>query len=204
MTLHLGYFIYEEEGWENDGAPDPDDDTFITAQATYGQNLGDMKLKAAIGIVDIDDESNSYTSDKHTAVSVQLKGGNWRVAVDYVKGDPENAGAFDGEDTATMVQGRYKLNDMFGLRIYRYDVEAFSVPGDGEWSQDNFPNPGSTGVSNFDGMRYQVDIKLASNVALDLRYYDMDVINENMTGAESDAILTDDRERIQLNLNVKF
>ena len=194
--FHLGYFIQNEAGSETGNN---DDEHYLDAQVTYGQALGDMKLKLAVGIVDFDDDemdtlptgaldgdNNDYTTDEAVVVSAQLKGANWRVAADYISGDAEGS----DEDTAIVYQGRYKINDSFGVRIYYYDVEANSLPMDGGLTQDN--TPGTT--SNTEGFRYQIDYNIASNVAADLRYYDME--ENSGTAYES--------ERLQVNLNVKF
>ncbi len=200
VDLHAGYFIETEANWENGPSGNQDDASYGTFQAIYSQPVGDMKLKVAAGMVKL--SAASYASNKHTSVSAQLKGEKWRIAADYVKGDPEGVGTNDSEDTAIVVQGRYQVTDKIGLRLYHYTVQAYSVPGDGAWSQDNFPNPGSAGVTNFKGIRAQVDIKVASNVGLDIRYYDMEP--ETKTGILPVDACTDERERVQMNLNVKF
>ena len=204
VALHAGSFIVNEINWEASGSDD--DETFTTVQAVYGQDLGGLKLKAALGAVSIANEGDTFQAESHTTASAQLKGGIWRVAFDYMQSDA------DEEETAIVAQARIKANDWLGFRVYSYSVGAFAAPYDGMASQDNFPNPGSTGVSNFDGIRVQADFKLADKVSMDIRYYDMEPIEEGAAlttllaanPTASDAILTDDRTRVQLNLNVKF
>ncbi|MDH3973716.1 MAG: putative porin [Deltaproteobacteria bacterium] len=213
VGFHAGYFIATEAGWTPDNPND--DEIYTTAQVVYGQGFGGLKLKAALGAVSIANEGDALQAESHSTASAQLKGGIWRVAVDYIQSDA------DEEETAIVAQARIKATDWLGFRIYSYSVGAFAAPYDGMASQDNFPNPGGSGVSNFDGIRVQADFKLASKVSLDIRYYDMEPkekVTDNADGTytiaglttkgatyvEEDAILTDDRTRIQVNLNVKF
>ncbi|MCK4794745.1 MAG: putative porin [Desulfobacteraceae bacterium] len=204
ITLHAGYFILEEAGWEPDN---PDSDvSYTTAQAAYGLDAAGLNIKVALGAVQLKGSATKLlASDSTSTASVQMKGDSWRVAFDCLQGNA------DEEDRGYVAQARYKFTDWFGLRAYYYEIEAFASPGDGTFSQDNFPTPGSTGVSNFEGYRVQADFKAAKNVSIDLRYYEMQPIRE---GAElallqamspnSDALLGDERSRYQLNLNLKF
>jgi hypothetical protein len=110
-------------------------------------------------------------------------------------------------NSVRIVIQKRKVNDTIGLRLYYFDVEAHAPLGDGTFSQDDFPNPGSTGVSNFEGFRLQLDYKIAKRVNLDVRYYDMERIVDTATlaASASDARFNDrDRYRIQANLNIKF
>jgi len=91
--------------------------------------------------------------------------------------------------------------------LYYYHVEAFAPLGDGTYSQDNWPNPGNTGVSNFEGFRLQLDYNIASNTSVDVRYYDAKQITDDATlpTTSSDAIMNrQDHSRLQANLTVKF
>ena len=74
-------------------------------------------------------------------------------------------------------------------------------------SQDDFPNPGATGGSNYEGYRLQLDYKVNPKVAVDLRLFSMERIEDKATlpTSISDAIFNEkDRTRLQLNLNYKF
>jgi hypothetical protein len=104
-------------------------------------------------------------------------------------------------------ESRYKINDTWGVRAYYFHTEAFAVIGDGTFGQDDFPNPGNTGVSNFEGFRLQLDYKVSKRVNIDLRYFDMERIVDASTLplSASDAIFNElDRSRLQLNINTKF
>jgi len=198
LTLNGAYYMLQDGNWGGD--------VFTTTyQAVYGRKTGSMKYKAALGGASLTQPepsgANGFQSTQHTMVSIQLKPGAWVFGADYVKSDA------DVENTAYVAQVRYKLNDTWGLRAYSYRVEAFSVLGDGTYSQDNFPNPGSTGVSNFTGTRLQVDYHIAANTNLDLRYYSMKRIENpnSLPATPSDALMGADKHtRLQLNLTVKF
>lgn len=74
-------------------------------------------------------------------------------------------------------------------------------------SQDNWPNPGNTGVSNFKRFRLQFDFKLDTNTSADIRFYDASRMKDKATlaASDSDAIMDrNDHSRIQANLTHKF
>ncbi len=187
-----------------------EDITTAFYQTVYKGKAGDLKYTAAIGGASLSNAdlfpdkgggAIGLQSDRHWIASLQAKGSQWLAGADMIQGNA------DVEDTAIVVQGRYKVTDIMQLRLYYYSVEAFSTLGDGMYSQDNWPNPGGNGVSNFEGIRYQLDYKIAKNTGLDLRYYDGERIVDPATlpATASDAILGDkDRNRLQLNLTVKF
>jgi len=208
VTLNAAYVIVAEGSWGNDV-------TITTYQALHKGNIGDIKYTVSLGGASTSNDENigrdtngdgtsdvfGFQSDSNWIGSAQVKGDVWRAGLDILGG---NANA---EDSAYVLQGRYKLSNNSGLRLYYYHVEAFSVPGDGTFSQDNFPNPGNTGVSNFEGFRLQYDYKISKNTALDIRYYDMERIEPTgtLSTTASDALFNDqDRTRIQLNINLKF
>ncbi len=194
FTLNGGYFILDEGGWGDDS------DVFMY-QAVYSGETGGLGFTGAAGGASVDAPAGIYQGEQYWIVSGQLKGERWRVGADYIASDA------DAEDTAYVLQGRYKLSDALGLRLYYYNVEAFSMLGDGTYSQDNWPNPGNTGVTNFEGFRYQLDYKIAGNTKLDVRYYDGERITDPavLPATGSDAVMSDrDRNRLQVNLTVKF
>lgn len=207
VSVNLAHFILKEKGWE-DAPNDDKDDTTIDLAQVFGK-FG--MVKAGVGIINIDDQDPSifYESDNYITVAAMVKQSNWRVALDVIQGDA------DDESLTYVGQVRFKIAKRVGLRAYYYSVGAFGAPGDGVFSQDDFPDPGKSGVSNFTGYRAQVDIKLTDKVGVDIRYYSMDVKTKiadfaskyksgSSLNSTSDAILTDDRTRLQLNLNVKF
>lgn len=208
VTLNAAYVIVTDGSFG-------DDVTITTYQAVHNGNAGDLKYTISLGGASTSKDENigrdtdgdgtpdvfGFQSDANWIVSAQAKGGLWRVGLDILGGNA------DTEDSAYVLQGRYKLNDKSGLRLYYHYVEAFSLPGDGTFTQDDYPNPGNTGVSNFEGFRLQYDYKISKNTALDIRYYDMERIEPTATlsATASDALINDqDRNRIQLNINVKF
>jgi len=172
-----------------------------TAGLNYTAALGGASLNKADLFPDKGGGSTGLQSDGHWIASLQAKGGKWLAGADMIKG---NANV---ENTAVVAQGRYKITNKIQLRLYYYKVEAFSTLGDGMYSQDNWPNPNDNGVSNFQGIRYQLDYKIAKGTSLDLRYYDGERIVDTATlpGTASDALLNDkDRNRLQINITVKF
>ena len=184
VTLNAAYAVLEEGGWE-------DDMTLVTYQAVFGG--GDaMKYTLAAGGASVDDPLNTLNAESHWVVNGQLKSGAWLVGADYLQSDA------DEEDTAYVVQGRYKFGDSpFGIRLYYYSVETNATPGDGLFTQDNFPSA-EAAADNFDGYRLQLDYKVAKNTSIDVRYYDTEIITEGVD--EQDA----KRSRLQANFNVKF
>lgn len=189
VTLNGAYAMLVDGGWDTGN----DDITAIIAQAVYNTNLSGMKFTGALGGAKVDDPDNALAlnSDSHTSLSAQLKGANWRVGAEYI------AGNADKEDTAYVIQSRYKINDIFGVRAYYYHVEANATLGDGLFTQDNFPSK-QTAADNFKGYRLQMDMKVAKNTGIDLRYYVTDIIQE---GIDDQA---KSHDRLQLNVNVKF
>jgi hypothetical protein len=194
ITLNGTYAMVNEGSWGDDT------DVFLY-QGVYKGEIEGMQFKAAIGGAMLDAPAGTFQAEDHFMINGELRTGPWRFGAEYLKSDASN------EDTALVLEGRYKVNEKIGLRLYYFDVEAHAPLGDGTFSQDDFPNPGSTGVSNFDGFRLQLDYKIAKRVDLDIRYYDMQRIVDTATlgPSASDARFNDrDRYRIQANLNVKF
>ncbi len=190
-----------------------EDITAAFYQGLYKGKAGDVGYTAALGgasisnanlYPDVGGGSTGLQSDSHWIGSLQAKGKKWLLGADVIQGDA------NVEDTAVVGQGRIKFGDGWQFRLYYYKVEAFSTLGDGIYSQDNWPNPGNNGVTNFEGIRYQLDWKIAKATSMDLRYYDGERIKDRATilatnPTASDALLNDkDRNRLQLNLTVKF
>jgi hypothetical protein len=133
----------------------------------------------------------TFNATQHSIVSGQLKSGAWLVGADYIT---SNA---DTEDTAYVVQGRYKLNKTIGLRAYYYSVEANATLGDGAFTQDNFPSA-QDAADNFTGTRLQLDYKVDKGTSVDLRLYNTKIITR---GIDTQTAKVD---RLQLNVNTKF
>lgn len=213
LTFNASYIVLADgvnEAGENKKSWEKDITT-VMYQLVYKGKAAGLNYTAAIGGASIsnadlfpnknDGTDVGLQSDSHIIVSLQAKGNKWLAGADMIQGNA------DVEDTAVVLQGRFKVTDKVQLRLYHYSVEAFSTLGDGMYSQDNWPNPNDNGVSNFEGVRYQVDYKIANSTSLDLRYYDGERIVDSATlpGTASDALLNDrDRNRLQLNLTIKF
>jgi len=194
ITLNGAYAVVNEGSWGNDV-------DVVIFQAVYAGKVRDMKVKAALGGAMLDAPAGTFQAEDHFMANGELRTGPWRFGLEYLKSDANN------QDTAYVLESRYKLNNKVGFRLYYFNVEAHAPLGDGTFSQDDFPNPGSTGVSNFEGFRLQLDYKVAKKVNLDVRFYDMErIVNTGTLGATaSDARFNDlDRYRIQANLNIKF
>ena len=223
VTLNAAYAMLQDGGWDDDdgvtikkeelsienGQPAVvekeihgfADITAAIGQLVYNTNLGNMKFTGALGYAKVDDPDNhlKLKSDAHTVVSTQLMGSTWRIGAEYI------AGNADQEETAYVIQGRYKINDVFGVRAYFYHVEANATPGDGLFTQDNVPSA-QPAADNFEGYRLQLDAKVANNTSIDLRYYDTEAISK---GVYKDGNYTyfgqaKSHDRLQLNINVKF
>ena len=197
VTLNAAYAMLLDGGWDKngDGTDRPGDITAVVYQAVYGGSMANMNYTLAAGGTTIDDPDNalSLNSDSHWMVSGQLKSGSWLAGVDYLNGNA------DKENTAYVIQGRYKINAVYGVRAYFYHVEANATPGDGLFTQDNFPSA-QAAADNFEGYRLQLDAKVANNTSIDLRYYDTEAISsDNNYYGQAKS-----HDRLQLNINVKF
>jgi len=194
FTFNGTYAVLDEGNWGNDTSA-------FLAQGIYSAKVGGGSLKMALGGAAVDAPDGVFQSESHIAATAELKNGPWRFSAEYIDSDA------DMESTAYNLQVRYKINSEFGLRAYWLHTEAFSVMGDGTFGQDDFPNPNSTGVSNFEGYRIQLDYKINAKMAADLKFFDMERIEDASTlpGTSSDAIFNElSRTRVQFNINYKF
>ncbi len=141
-----------------------------------------------------------FRSDQYNMISAMEKRGNWIFGIEYITSNSGTA------DTARLIQFQQRFGN-YGLRIYKYSVEAFSVMGDGMFTQNNFPVEGKTGVSNFKGYRLQFDFYTGKNSSVDLSYYTMERIHDpaELPATASDAVMTLQKQnRVQMNFNVQF
>lgn len=195
FTLNAAYVVVADGNWTGDTS-------VWIYQGVYKNKVSVMDYTLALGGASLSFPTlDTYQAETHVQLSGQIKTGVWLAGVDYLDSDASQ------EDTAYVLQGRYKVNKKHGLRLYYYHVEAFAPLGDGDFSQDNWPNPGNTGASNFEGLRYQYDYNIDTNTTLDVRYYDAERIKDKATLATttSDAIMSrKEHSRFQLNLTVKF
>lgn len=200
LTFNTNYSILEEGSWG-------DDTSAYFVQGIYAfDNISSAKVKVALGNATIDAPANTFIAENHLAATAEVKAGAYHFSAEFIDSDAEE------EDIAYTLQARYKINHKYGLRAYWLHTEAFSVPGDGTFGQDDYPNPGSTGVSNFEGFRVQFDYNVSANMSFYLKYFDMERIVDVATLSESilsstisDAIFNEpSRTRIQFDLNYKF
>lgn len=193
FTFNAAYATIVEGNWG-------DDIDAVFAQGIYQTKLSEGKLKLALGGASVD-SNDAFHGENYTMVMADYRQGPMRFIAEYIDSDASV------EDTAYTLQARYALGSGWGVRAYWLYVEAFSTIGDGTVSQDDFPNPGATGVSNYEGYRLQLDYKVNPKVAVDLRLFSMERIEDkaNLPTSISDAIFNEkDRTRLQLNVNYKF
>ncbi len=146
------------------------------------------------------DDVFGFQSDRYTIISAEEKRGSWIFGIEYITSNSNSA------DTARTISFQQR-SDNYGFRLYKYSVEAFSVMGDGMFSQNDFPVEGNTGVTNFKGYHLQFDFYSDKNSSVDLNYYIMERIHDPASLGEtaSDAVMTRlEQKRMQLNLNVRF
>jgi len=223
LTLNGSGFILSEGNFNSSTSVSGKHDGSITfVQGVYQTKVFGAKLTVAgnfAKIFKVSDLSNAIglsagkglQSSRYTGVSMQIKGtdwmgSNWRIGGDFIDSNAKT------QDTAYVIQGRYKPSFLYGIgfRVYYYHVEGFSVPGDGIFTQDNFANPGNFGVSNFRGERYQIDYKFNKHVSIDFRAYIARRLRITTGALESGGTVTDalmnrhKHDRYQVNLNMKF
>ena len=183
VTLNAAYAYLAAGNWDkNSGA--------VTYQAVF-QGGSDLKYTAALGGASVNAPDGAFNATQHTMLSAQLKGGAWLAGADYLKSDA------DAEDTAYVVQGRYKITKAIGLRAYYYHVEGNATLADGLLTQDNFPS-NEKAADNFKGVRLQMDYKVDKGTSVDLRLYDTKIITRDLAGQDAK------NTRLQLNVTLKF
>lgn len=200
VTLNAAYTYLTVGQWDN-VTDDKKTKSVTTYQAVFQGGNG-LKYTAALGGANVDDPAGVYNATQHTMLSAQLKSGAWLAGADYLKSDA------DAEDTAYVVQGRYKVSKAIGLRAYYYHVEAYATLGDGLLTQDNFPSARSA-ADNFSGIRLQMDYKVDKGTSVDLRLYNTEIITRGLARTDTDNDGSPNRQdakntRLQLNVNLKF
>ncbi|HHH47363.1 MAG TPA: hypothetical protein ENK51_00525 [Gammaproteobacteria bacterium] len=189
VTLNAAYAWLTAGTWDN--KPDADKTKSVVTYQAVLQGGSGLKYTAALGGATVDDPANVFNATQHTALSAQLKGGAWLAGADYIKSDA------DADDTAYVVQGRYKIGKAIGLRAYYYHVEGNATLADGLLTQDNFPSA-QAAADNFKGIRLQLDYKVDKGTKVDLRLYDSEIITRGIDGQDAK------NTRLQLNVNLKF
>jgi hypothetical protein len=189
-----GYFKMTEGNWASDV-------DLLVYQGRYQGLYRGCKATFALGGAQIDNINGHHNADRYQLFNTQISGDSWLIGFEYQQSNASS------QDTALVAQVRYQLNEQWAIRLYQLHVEAFAVIGDGAFSQDDFPTPGNTGVSNFKGYRLQLDYKMAKSINVDLRYFDMERLEQRQSLAMSSSNAIFDelaRSRLQLNLNLKF
>jgi hypothetical protein len=195
----------------NEGGFANDDDLFHGQVSYIAPDIKGVKLSGSVSAthLNIDD---TYQAAEVLGISGRADYADGRVAFDLYNTDS------DDSHLGLVLQGRYKINEEVAVRAYYYYIEAFSMPADGRYSQDDFPSPGGYGVTNFKGVRLQLDYKLAKNTNVDLRLYSMEQIKstsalaaelgfpnwDDVTGFTDAVSADEDIVRLQANLSVKF
>lgn len=142
-----------------------------------------------------------FQSDKYTIISAEEKRGSWIFGIEYITSNSGSA------DTARIISYQQHLGPAYGFRIYKYMVEGFSVMGDGQFSQNDFPVEGNSGVSNFKGYKLQFDFYTSKTSSVDMSLYEMERIHDpaSLGATASDAVMTRSKQkRMQLNFNLRF
>jgi len=202
-TFNAGYFQITSPAWGT-----TNNDVYLaTAQAVVVGAVGDAKLKGGVsyaGLINTGAQATGWVnSEAGYTVSLQAKMGAFQLGGEFFQGSHST------ENTGFTAQGRYKIGGGLGLRVYYYDIEAYALPADGLFSQDNFPSANANAV-NFQGWRFQVDYKVAKYVSMDLRVYTLKaktIPAPTAAGifAGSGNIMSRPRwTRIQWNTNVNF
>lgn len=155
------------------------------------------RVTVALGYFNVNDGS---AAENIITFSTQYKTPQWHAVIEVSSSDADQA------SLAYALQLRKNIAGM-GFRFYYYYVEAQSIPGDGRYGQDDFPDQNGAGLSNFKGFRVQYDQALDENIEMDLRLYSMQAIDSTfaaMAGPDSPFFSDEKRLRLQLNINLQF
>jgi len=188
FTLNAAHIILQESNWDNR------DQRIDMLQGVYHSH----SIILALGYFNNNDGGAAETVGTFSA---QYMAADWRSVIELSVSDAAI------ENQAWSLQFRKNLARGMGLRIYYMYVEAQSVPGDGKYGQDDFPDQNGSGLSNFQGLRLQYDQQLDKNLAMDVRLYNMRAINEDFAAAAAPGnpyFADDNRTRLQININLKF
>lgn len=203
LSLSATQMTLLEGEWEKDVTASAYQFAYVGGGVTfaYGKAMIDRHNQLGRDTTgDGSDDVFGFQSDEYTILSAVEKRGNWIFGIEYITSNSGSA------DTARILQFQQRIGN-YGFRIYKYTVEAFSVMGDGMFSQDNFPVEGNTGVTNFTGYRLQFDFYTGKNSSVDLSYYEMERIHDpaSLAPTASDAVMSlPEQKRMQLNFNLQF
>ena len=195
----------------NEGGYANDDDLFHAQVSYITPKIKGVKLTGSVSATHLNIDE-SYQASEVLGISGRASYRSGRIAFDLYNSDSSD------NHFGFVLQGRYKVNRKVGLRAYYYYVEAFSMPADGRYSQDNFTAPGDFGITNFSGVRFRLDYKLAKNTLLDIRLYSMKQIKstdsiatelgfgnwDNVNGFKNAISNDEDKVTLQASVLVKF
>ena len=198
INLSLAQVMITEKFWNEDG-----DDTAMQVALHWGGKIGDIGLDVAGTSLTI---SHTATGVDDTAYMLFVVGagmGPIKGGIEYFTSDWDDPNIEDADKTGFVVNVRYKINDMLGVRAYLYDMGIVSAPV----PQTDFPES-----ANFTGTRIQLDVK-AAGMNMDFRYYTQTVKTDDVPANVAAALapgngnmhvgLTD-HTRIQANFVVGF
>ena len=204
LSLSASQITLIEGNWDQDVTADTYQMVYKSGGITFAYGKASINRDEQFSR-DIDNNGSidvyGFQSDEYTLISAEERRGNWVFGIEYIT---SNAGS---EDMARILSYQQKFGQAYGFRIYKYRVEAFSVMGDGRFSQDNFPVEGNTGITNFEGYKLQFDFYTGKASSVDLVFYDMKRIHDpaSLGATASDALMSREKQkRMQLNFNVSF
>lgn len=204
LSLSASQITLIEGDWEKDVTADTYQMVYKSGGIHFAYGVASINRHNQFGRDTNDDSINDvfgFQSDEYTIITAEEKRGSWAFGVEYITSNSGSA------DTARILSFQQKLGPAYGFRIYKYMVEAFSVMGDGKFSQDDFPVEGSSGVSNFKGYKLQFDFFTGKTSSVDLSFYDMQRIHDPayLGATASDALMTRNKQkRMQMNFNLSF
>ena len=193
LKFSLAQFIMEEAKWDNTGGADTanidKDETLTLFGFHYAFEPAGLKADIAVYNAGYSSQVNGVSDTSYTFILLGASKGMFKGGIEYFTSDADTDGANQESSDADglVVHVRAKLTDMFGVRVYFYDMGDLSAP----MAQDDFPDQ-----SNFTGTRVQLDINAGNGMKIDLRHYNQ--------SEKNDKLGADDHSRIQANFNVKF
>ena len=197
LKVTLAQFIAEEAGWDDtDDSSDiliSKDETLTLLGLHYAFEPAGLKADIAAYNMTWGAQESGVSDISYTLIVLGAGKGMFKGGIEYFTSDADEAALIGAGSESSDTQGlvvhvRAKLTDMFGLRVYFYDMGAISAPV----AQDDFPDQ-----SNFTGTRIQLDINAGNGMKIDIRHYNQSAKNDT-------AFTKDDHSRIQANFNVKF
>ncbi len=221
FTLKGHYVMLTENSWRLTNAPVGTAPGGIDAQLAFMQglyktSLGGAKLSLSLGGMNISNGSKLYaTGDKFSSPnyyysSLKLGMGAATLGGEFMWSGAKAKNGLSSANTGFTVVGSYKLPMGVKLGLQYYRIEANSVPGDGVFTQDDFQNAGSYGVSNFEGIRVKASYKFNKHVKLEFNFYNQSELDAGYGALHSKGTVTDafwnrgSSNRFQINQILTF